>query len=76
MKKTLIASIVVIFSLIHSFGQVGYGIKTGLNLSNSKNIGSADNKSRLAFNGGLLAEIGLSKQFFIQPEILLFYQGL
>jgi opacity protein-like surface antigen len=73
MKRTLITALLITYSLMQSFGQINFGIKAGVNLSNTKNIGSPDSKTKLGFNGGILAEIELSKKLIIQPEIL--YSG-
>jgi opacity protein-like surface antigen len=75
MKKKFITTFLVTFSLIQSFGQISFGVKAGLNLSNVKNIGSTNNKTRLGLNGGLLTEIGISKKFIVRPELLYSIKG-
>ena len=75
MKKTFITTFVVIFSLIQSFGQISFGVKAGLNLSNVKNVGLTGNTTRLGLNGGLLTEIGISKKFIVRPELLYSIKG-
>ena len=62
MKKTFITIFFITFSLIQAFGQISFGVKAGLNVSNVKNIGSAANKTRIGFNGGLLTEIKIGKK--------------
>ncbi|MBL0200930.1 MAG: outer membrane beta-barrel protein [Chitinophagaceae bacterium] len=50
-------------------------VKAGLNVSNVKNIGSAANKTRIGFNGGLLTEIKIGKKIIVQPEVLYSVKG-
>jgi hypothetical protein len=75
MKKAFTLILAIAFSLIQSFGQISIGVKGGLNLSNVKNIGSANNKTRLGFNSGLITEIAVGKKFIIQPELLYSIKG-
>ena len=75
MKKTFFTTFLITFSLIQSFGQVSFGVKAGLNLSNVKNVGSLDNKTRLGLNGGFITEIKISKKFIVRPEVLYSIKG-
>ncbi len=75
MKKTFITIFFITFSLIQAFGQISFGVKAGLNVSNVKNIGSAANKTRIGFNGGLLTEIKIGKKIIVQPEVLYSVKG-
>lgn len=75
MKKISLCLFVFIFSLTHSFSQVNFGIKAGLNIANAKNINFGDNKVRLGFNVGILAEVEISKKFIVRPEFLYSIKG-
>jgi opacity protein-like surface antigen len=75
MKKTFFTTFLMTFSLFQSFGQISFGVKAGLNLSNVKNVGSTDDKARLGLNGGLLTEIKISKKFIVRPEVLYSIKG-
>lgn len=75
MKKIFITTFLITFSLIQSFGQISFGVKAGLNVSNVKNVGSADNKARPGFYGGLLTEIKIGKKVIVRPEVLYSIKG-
>lgn len=75
MKKIFVTALMILFSLFQSFAQVSLGVKAGLNLSNTKNIGSSDTKTRPGANAGLLAEIRIFKIFVIHPELLYSIKG-
>jgi hypothetical protein len=54
------------------------GIKGGVNISNftgSSNLEGASEKSLVAYHGGGFLNLGLGKNFSIQPEVLLSSQG-
>jgi hypothetical protein len=74
MKKLLSAALLVPFFLIQSYAQVSFGVKAGLNISNVKDFSSVS-KTRLGVHGGLLAEVGISKNFILQPELLYSVKG-
>lgn len=75
MKKSIITAAGIIFLFCQSFSQVNFGAKAGLNISTVKDdFWKADN-IRPGFNGGLFAEIKISKTFFIQPELLYSAKG-
>lgn len=73
MKKTLLATLVCsLLFMYNSYAQTVFGIRAGINLSkeNSQAMGmniESETKSGLTFGG--FAEISLSKNFAIQPEI-------
>jgi Outer membrane protein beta-barrel domain len=66
------------FSLLlllnQSYGQVSFGVKTGLNISNVKFDG-LNHSARLGMNAGVLSSIKLSKQFLLQPEVIYSTKG-
>ena len=75
MKKIILTSVGCFCFLFPSFAQFRYGVKGGFNFANVKHIGSTDNKMRLGFNTGFFMQIGIVKQFMIQPEILYSVKG-
>lgn len=75
MRKMISIFLPIALFFSHSFGQIQVGIKGGLNLSNVKNIISTDNTMKAGFNGGLLAEIRISRKFLIRPELLYSAKG-
>ena len=58
-----------------TFGQITVGIKSGLNISNTKDIAPPGSSARLGFNAGLLSVIGISKKIIVQPEVLYSVKG-
>jgi len=52
-----------------------YGIKAGASLTNFTGDGAPDGKNIFGFNGGLVANIGISDAFSIQPEVLYSMKG-
>jgi len=60
------------FAVAHS--QVSFGLKAGVNLANfsGDNEGS---KSKIGFNAGGFAEIGLAESFSVKPELVYSSQG-
>lgn len=54
----------------------GLGLKGGLNLASWSNNGSSvDYKNRVGFNAGLFANINVSPNFAVQPEVVYSSQG-
>ncbi len=76
MKKVLLA-IAVVIGLGVNAQSVKYGVKAGLNVANASNLGDDEFKfdSRVAYHVGAIVEIGLTKQFAVQPEVLFSVQG-
>lgn len=76
MKKVFLGLALVAGSL--AFGQktpVAFGVKAGMNVSSlSKDQDNDKQKSKIGFNAGVFANIPLSEQFSLQPEVL--YNGL
>lgn len=77
MKKLFIIGILALISETAS-AQVLFGIRGGLNISNStgsySGVSESDKKA-LRFHIGGLAEIPLSESFFVQPELLINQYG-
>lgn len=76
MKKVILSAIaIMVFGFVKA-QEVKFGIKTGLNLSNWTGDTRGTNlKSIFGINAGGFAEIKVSDQFAIQPEILYSTQG-
>jgi hypothetical protein len=74
MKKSFAAALIVTFFLMQSYAQVSFGVKAGLNISNVKDFSSVS-KTRLGVHGGLLTEVGINKNFILQPELLYSVKG-
>lgn len=75
MKKLPLSLLIIIFSVTPVFSQFSFGFKAGLNVANAKSIGSNDNKIKPGLYAGILAEVGISKKFFVNPEILYSVKG-
>jgi opacity protein-like surface antigen len=69
MKKKIILAIIIIVCSIPAMSQVQVGVKGGINIANVKYRDADPNTPSVSFNGGVLAKIGLSKDFFIRPEV-------
>jgi hypothetical protein len=77
MKKLLLASVVILFAMSVS-AQVQFGIKAGVNLANvsTKMAGeSVDSKMKIGFHAGVIADLGLSESFSVQPGLLFSQKG-
>ena len=75
MKKTILLLLLVLFLVPQLFGQVRFGLKAGLNLSNVKNFGLGSTKVKAAANGGFFIKVPIIKKFLLQPEILYSSKG-
>ncbi|MEI6822684.1 MAG: porin family protein [Bacteroidota bacterium] len=81
MKKTicLVSFLMVLFISTQSHAQITFGAKAGLNIANMSTSGTAasgETKSAIAsFHVGAIADIGITKEFFIEPGILLSGKG-
>lgn len=68
MKKLFLGAAVAMSSL--TFAQQ-FGVKGGMNVSStSKDASLSDQKSKIGFNAGVFANVPISSQFSIQPELL------
>ncbi len=76
MKKLLFVPLVVSFFHQSLFSQdVAFGVRGGLNLANLTGDVNDNVKGRTAFHIGALAEIELTDQFYLQPELQYSSQG-
>lgn len=69
----LTLSIILIIS-IPTYSQVSFGIKSGMNITTTKNL-IAYPKNRIGFYGGGFVTIPLDKKLFLQPELLYSTKG-
>ena len=81
MKKTisLFVFLTVLFLSTQSHAQVTFGAKAGLNIANmstSATLASGETKSAIAsFHVGVIADIGITKEFVIEPGLFLSGKG-
>lgn len=75
MKKAFIIICLFTISFTDSFSQIKAGLKAGLNFCNVKFPEPSDTKTRVAFYGGVQAEIAVGKKFILQPELLYSQKG-
>lgn len=75
MKKVLVLLTAVVL-VSSAQAQVKIGVKAGANLStwSGDNI-PGDNKAKVGFNAGALANISISEMFSLQPEVLFSLEG-
>ena len=76
-KVSLMIALVAIVTSV-SFGQIKFGVKTGLNLSNVKMSGggvSIDNKMYTGFMIGGFVNYSINDKLSVQPEILFAQYG-
>lgn len=76
MKKLLF--VLSTFIGVHSFAQTSvttFGAKGGVNFSSISNKGYDDTKTRTGFHAGLFANMPISDNFSIQPEVLYSQEG-
>ena len=74
MKKLLLLTALLLFIFHDGNAQVSFGAKAGVNFTQF----SGDNehsKMATAFHVGVIAEIGISDKFSVQPELLYSAQG-
>jgi len=75
MKKLSIAIVIILgFGQLMTAQDIKFGVKGGLNLANMSGD-VEDNSMKLAFHVGGMAEIKISDQFSVQPELLYSEQG-
>jgi hypothetical protein len=83
LMKTAILLASVLFLTISTQAQVKFGVKAGLNTSTLSGMdglyetasANVNVKSRLGFHGGLVAQLNLPSNLFLQPELLFSIQG-
>ncbi|PZD79452.1 porin family protein [Mesonia sp. K7] len=68
MKKLFLTAIVAVFGLTVAQAQeTSFGVMGGLTMA-SVSLGDADSESETGFHIGLLADLGITESFSIQPE--------
>ncbi|MEO6220187.1 MAG: porin family protein [Ginsengibacter sp.] len=75
MKKVILAMAVIAISTatVNAQGRTNFGVKAGMTSANLKFSGFGANistDSKIGFYGGVFAEIGISENFAVQPELL------
>lgn len=80
MKKLILTSIILLFGVCYMNAQINsdevqWGAKAGANFSSVTGDDVKKAKSIVDFNIGLLAEVPLSEQISLQPEVLYSRQG-
>ena len=75
MKKLILGLAVAASSLVWAqkkgdSSPITFGLKAGMNVSSISKTEGIDQKSKIGFNAGGFANIPLSSQFSIQPELL------
>ena len=77
MKKVLAITLSLSILSFSSFAQVtpSFGIKGGMTSSNLKYSGNLTTDPKIGFYAGLLAELGISENFAVQPEAFYALQG-
>ncbi|HLP65361.1 porin family protein [Flavobacterium sp.] len=75
MKKILLTAVAVFGFAFANAQETKFGAKAGLNLSNVTGDNTDDNKMKVGFQVGAFANIGISEQFAVQPEVLFSTQG-
>ena len=75
MKKWIVFTVLFAFGIAAASAQdLSFGAKAGVNLANLK-PDLDDASTRTSFHLGAVAEIGISDQFSVQPELLYSEQG-
>ena len=74
MKKLFFIGILSVLSLCATFAQVRFGVTAGLNASSFTGDVS-DAKFKAGFQAGVLADLGISENFSIIPELLFSQRG-
>ncbi len=76
MRKTLLTTILLVgFGIVLNAQDFHFGAKAGVNFASITGDDADDLDGRTAFHVGLVAELGLSDKFAIQPELIYSAQG-
>lgn len=76
MKKIYLLALVAMAGFAVQAQSTDIGLKGGINLATWSNNGSgAAYANRLGFNGGLFAQVHVTPQFAVQPEVVYSSQG-
>lgn len=75
MKKIMFIALVAFLSTTAVNAQTTFGVKAGVNFANLSGDDVEEADSRTSFHLGLIAEIMLSENFAVQPEVLYSGQG-
>src|ERR1700756_44230 len=79
MKKTILSLSLIVLTVTAANAQVQFGLKAGLNISSYNGTNASllgpGKEGKPGFNGGGLVNIGLSKSFSLQPEVVFSEEG-
>ncbi len=75
MKKIILSFAVVVLGTVAVQAQSSFGIKAGMNIANLRGDDAGDTKSLIGANGGVFANIPVSPNFAVQPEVLYSLEG-
>jgi Outer membrane protein beta-barrel domain len=75
MKKYCFLLVVIALGSAPAWAQVDIGVKAGMNVSTVKYKNADPNTASIGFNAGALAQITVTKGFFIRPELLYSVKG-
>lgn len=84
MKKSILLTLLAIGGAFSSFAQISYGVKAGFN-SSSMTFDGEDNsfdggndylKRLAAWNAGVIVDIQLADNFYLQPQLLVSAKGI
>lgn len=69
--------LLILASLISTFcfSQIEFGVKGGLNLATVRYINTENSKARLGWNTGIMVQVPLNQDLFVQPELLYSSKG-
>src|SRR5262245_40381230 len=75
MKKAILLPLILITTL--AFGQLSFGVKAGINVSNfsGSDIANIEKDALIGFHAGGLVHLGIGQHLVLQPELLFSTQG-
>jgi hypothetical protein len=76
MKTKILLLALLFFAATTSFAQTKIGITAGVNLANLTGSDAGDNNAmKIGVHGGLVADLGISDNFMIEPGVLFSMKG-
>ena len=75
MKKISLLTLLVTAGFVVSAQNINFGLKGGLNLASLDNNQDNNVQNRIGFHGGIFANIPVSSQIAVQPEVVYSSQG-
>lgn len=68
-KYFFVAALLILCNIISRAQEVDFGVKTGININTVKYRQSAGEMASVGYYAGLMAQIPISDQLFIRPEV-------